>query len=660
MTLDDLVARSERIHQSGGRIEGGSPLAGHLSIASLLVRESIQNSWDARDDDRDGPVRFEIDGWDLDADRLDALRSLLPVGDLRGFRPTGDEATTGVLHPARVLERPAIRTLVISDRNTVGLCGPSESGRKWDGIRHGRPLPRPQQRFANFVRNQGRASKNIGEGDGGSYGIGKSSLWLASECGTILVHTRTTDDAGDPVERFIGLAYGEYFDMDGHEYTGRHFIGRDTGHGYVDPLTGSAASEAARRLQLPSYAIDGKPVDGTSIVIVAPRLSFDWRFEMDRLRDAVRWHAWPKLVPGVRAPAVAADLDVRLRWNNNDVEVPDPLDDHEIRPYAMALLDCARGRNQRDEGHDHEIRCGRPKKHLGDLKFREAGVPDDNVFHTTLTREELEREAESLPESDAAFDLEPTVDFPSPWGQIALIRREPLLLVGYQPIGGPDLTGNSIGVFLSADDEEVEEALTKAEPPAHDEWLYRIVPKDHPRDHRRTFAKRTVLEINAARRAFIAGFRGLETGQQGGGEQQVSRQLSEGLFGGLGGRRRPKKPSNRNTSVSRIERVVLSLVDSRQESDHVVHELDVRLVGVSDGPARRVTLTAGGAGRDNAGTMEVGHHVRFAWTDSEGTITSGPDLELDATDSTRLSLLVMVSSNLRFRPKVTMEVADVT
>ena len=87
---------------------------------------------------------------------------------------------------------------------------------------------------------------------------------------------------------------------------------------------------------------------------------------------------------------------------------------------------------------------------------------------------------------------------------MALIRREPLLLVRYEPIGGPDDAATDVGVFLSADDPEVEEALTKAEPPAHDDWIHKIVPKEHTRDHRRTFAKRTIEEIKRARMAFLA------------------------------------------------------------------------------------------------------------------------------------------------------------
>ena len=83
MSKSELVAVSERISDGGGRLEGLSPLAGRLDLSTLLVREAVQNSWDARDDRRgEEPVHFAIDGWDLDGDRLEQLRELVPVEDL--------------------------------------------------------------------------------------------------------------------------------------------------------------------------------------------------------------------------------------------------------------------------------------------------------------------------------------------------------------------------------------------------------------------------------------------------------------------------------------------------------------------------------------------------------------------------------------------------
>jgi hypothetical protein len=649
-----IVAKSEPMPTGGGRIEGGSPLAGHLGLASLLVREAVQNSWDARDDERNGPVHFAIDGWDLDTDRLDHLRTLLPVDHLKGFeRRRRIDEKSGILHPAAALAQPNVKVLVVSDRNTVGLCGPTTSGRDWQAVREGRPLERGQQRFANFIRNQGRATADIGGGDGGAYGVGKSALWMASTCGTIVVHTRTFDSAGEPVDRVIGSVHGEHFYDGGFEFTGRHFVGREDAEGIIEPLIGNEAIDARNGLPIPPYAIDGRPTYGTSIVIVAPRLNLSWQTEMDRLRDAVRWHVWPKRVPGVRDPEQGPDMEIRLGWNNNPVPVPPPLEDPEIRPYAKALLDCARDRTDSEPDRDHVARCLRPVKVLGALKFREAGARDDNAFHVTLTEREIEDSAEHDDIPLDAIDPEPAIDFSRPWGQIALIRREPLLLVRYEPVGGPDAASTMVGVYLSANDPEVENALTKAEPPAHDDWIHKIVPKDHPKDYRRTFAKRTVEEIRRGQKHLLAAFRSSDLGTQGGGEQAVSRRISEGLFGGLGGGTRPRRPKDPDRAPKKT-RAVLTLIRSDQDGAHTVHELNVNLEGVKDGAS--VVLTATGTAYDSVGSMPIDERVSFEWANDTGLLISGPTLELPASSGNALSLVVKVASDLRVRPRVGVEV----
>jgi hypothetical protein len=522
----------------------------------------------------------------------------------------------------------------------------------WEAVRHGKALPRGQQRFANFVRNMGRASSNIGGGDGGAFGVGKSALWMASECGTILIHSRTTDEYGKPVERFIGSIHGEFFDRDGFEYTGRHYIGIDHGDGIIEPLVGAAAHHAAGCLPIPSYFDDeGKHVDGTSIVILAPLLTLPWEVEMARMRDAVRWHVWPKRVTGVRGERKGADMDISLSWNNNAVELLVPEKDPEIAPYAMALVDCARRKRENEQFRDFTARCQRPMRDLGDIKFRSAGTKDSNVFHLTLTTDRLV-EAHS-DDFDGEMDDEPVVDFDQPWGQIALVRREPLLLVRYLVIGGPEEASTEVGVFLSADDEVVEAVLTKAEPPAHDDWNPEQVPKDFM-GYGRTFVKRTLAEIKRARLEFVAGLRPSSQGYRGGGEQDVSRRISGGLFGGVGGR---LKPVGGTSGVggggrSRGPRVVFGVSTTGRDLDGVtVHQLVLTLDGVGE-KEKRLKLTAGGSAHDNTGSMDVGELVSFDWETADGELIKGRDLVVSACDGAQATLVIRVGGDLRFRPKV--------
>jgi len=660
----NLNARSEKMGEGGSKIEGATPLEGHFSLASLLVREAVQNSWDARDDSRgDVPVHFEIQGWDLNDEETDHLRKLLPVGDLRGFqRKRETDPGTGTLHPQAVLEQQKLQLLVVADRRTVGLCGPVRSGRYWPPVRHGKPLERGEQRFANFVRNSGKAVSNIGHGGGGSYGVGKNALWMMSRCSTILIHSRTTDVDGKSVERFIGSIQGDFFNDGEYEYTGRHFVGALGERDVIDPLEGAQANEAIRHLPTPTYELDGKSVDGTTIFIVAPRVPLGWGVEMERIRDSIRWQVWPKRVAGVREDTDIADMTFKLGWNNNPIEIPEPKDDPEIRPYANALLDCARQRQSDDDERDHIVQCGNPDKKLGELKFRKGGLADENAFHITLSRSDLEEStklmatSEDVIESD--IEAEPAVAFDAPWGQIALIRRAPLLLVRYEPIGSDDSIAEEVGVFLSADDEKVEEALTASEPAAHDDWIYEKIQKTSKDDHRRTYAKLTVSRIRTAKKKFVTSVRGVVEGARGGGEENVSRRISDGLLGGLGGGKKPPPPPKPGKNAGGKPRAKLALVGTEQLGETTVHEMDVSVEGIGDEPVS-VVLEAAGTGRDNTGSMpEIPGLATFQWQTPDGNWVTGDQLTTSANLESRFVLRVSLHGQVRFRPKVSVTVTD--
>ena len=173
-----MEVRSEPVSDQGGRREGTRDLTADLAPAELLVRETVQNSWDARlpDEERTGPVDYLLHGRTLSDDQCELLRRLLPVEDRMGF------ASHDLMeHPRATLSAGSVDVLLVGDRGTLGLCGPTRGSepRGTDARGH---------RFVDFIRNSGRLPDTVGGGDGGSYGLGKSVLWDSSRCGTVLVH----------------------------------------------------------------------------------------------------------------------------------------------------------------------------------------------------------------------------------------------------------------------------------------------------------------------------------------------------------------------------------------------------------------------------------------------------------------------------------------
>src|SRR5205085_2751819 len=128
--------------------------------------------------------------------------------------------------------------------------------------------------FVDFIRNVG--SKRDTQLGGGTYGYGKSALYLASRCSLIVVDSQTTC-AGAPVRRFIAAQLGEAHESDHtgemRRFTGRHWWGRlEDNEEFVEPIENDEAAELATALGMPSRPAGDT---GTSIMIVDPQFIDD-------------------------------------------------------------------------------------------------------------------------------------------------------------------------------------------------------------------------------------------------------------------------------------------------------------------------------------------------------------------------------------------------
>jgi len=123
----------------------------NLSMITVLVRETVQNSWDARLSDAGG-IHFGIAGRTLTDEQVQALRQIIFANQ------------SGRLILDRALASTSnFQVLEVYDRGTTGLGGPTRADRSGSD---GEP-----RNFVNLLRNVGLPpAKPLG---GGTFGYGK-------------------------------------------------------------------------------------------------------------------------------------------------------------------------------------------------------------------------------------------------------------------------------------------------------------------------------------------------------------------------------------------------------------------------------------------------------------------------------------------------------
>ena len=342
-----MVRYSEPYQPTGGlAAEGVMNQLGRPDIEPLevLVREAVQNCWDARRE-TETKIRVEIGRRQLDeaAVALVARHVLVdPPPDL----PLADEL------------RPGMRILHFADFGTSGLGGPTRADRVIDGV------PRD---FVDFVRNIGQPpDKEFG---GGSFGYGKAAFYIASRARTIVIDTLC--ETADGLERrLMGAALGSNHAQGDILHTGRHWWGTII-DGVPEPLTGDDAARTADLLGLPPR--DGRDELGTTIAIIAPGLEPDADAVMPFIADALAWNFWPKMIS--TRGGVRATIDFRLTDDGSPVRIPDPRVHPRLRGFVEAM---DRLRTGPDDGDptvvDHTVSSQRPVQHLGRVVIQKGPV----------------------------------------------------------------------------------------------------------------------------------------------------------------------------------------------------------------------------------------------------------------------------------------------
>lgn len=441
-TIEPLDWFPKRFQPGDMDSTGGDRLLGRteLSALEILIRETAQNSWDARIDDRRPSygVSLRRADWRLRAD----LATLLPDQSRR---------TPGTY----LRDTPYV--LEISDRGTTGLDGPVTL----------RPvLGDGPRNFQDLILKLG-VPRDDGKG-GGTYGFGKTASYAFSRRGTVLYWTRCYNEQGRLEHRLIASAFSDSYVESGIQYTGRHWWGRLDEDSIV-PVLGDEADALGRRFFERHF---GPGETGTSMLILDPNLGpeslgsevaddegLQWS-ESDpavefgrRARSAIRMHLWPKLVARPDSGATPMDITLDVDGERQDL-LGDSLGTLSLWGAGLNAIRAIRAADPRDvatpQGLPVEVF---PITRLG-----------KTLGHLAVVRRIL-----ALEPGGAHDDLDPIHS--QAVQRIALMRGQPELIVetvdwiAQSPLEGVDW----LAVFKAADDWDVTYART--EPPAHDHWI---------------------------------------------------------------------------------------------------------------------------------------------------------------------------------------------
>ncbi|MCT2994682.1 hypothetical protein EFN10_00780 [Propionibacterium freudenreichii] len=416
-----------------------------LDLPTLLVRETAQNSWDAR-------IPGQIPLFDMRLRLLDNnVRDVLRWNIFRnGMAPN--------LGLDEMLDAPTLWALEISDRGTKGLGGPTRNDLE-------PPAGQPTD-YMDFVLTLGAPPDT--DAGGGTFGFGKTAIYNASACGTVLIWSRTGADAG-PQERFIASAMGTSFERGGHVFTGRQWWAVPGAEARPDdflrfePVTGAMAEQLGAAVFERTF-LEGET--GTSLLILQPHGCDEPDQLVRQWADALSRYLWPKM-------PTDQPLERQMHISLSSPGGEHPLDSPTTSTVLAARMRCLNAIRQEQAGSDE------PADSMVRLMPIAALRPKMLLGHLAMTQVPKLPDGQSYPDDT-------TVD------SVSYMRNKAELIVRDEPLG-PMATGISdwVGVFRTT--AELDPVFAEAEPPAHDSWNARS-----PKEKRaRTFVNVALRNIRA-------------------------------------------------------------------------------------------------------------------------------------------------------------------
>ena len=429
----------------GAKNPGALKVGAPPTDATLLARESIQNSWDAaralakklHDDGVEPPpftMRFRYRSL-VGADKAELVSSL-GLSELADRAGRSDRKKLGLAAEDALdeLDQPEepLRILLAEEEGTTGMDGP------WKGA---------DSRLYLALVSIGFTVK--AEGSGGSYGYGKAGLIRASATRTVIAHTcfgERADDSG-VTRRLLGMTYWGLHDLDDNSYTGFARLGVP-GDGPVVPFENDTADALARSLGI--RIRDPEVVDdlGSTFLLVDPIV------EPGDLCRAVERSWWPALTDRL--------IDVEIEDVDGTILHPRPMRDDVLRTFVRGYELATQ---HQDNSPENEF-----KRRL--KPYQPAGSKQYELGSIGLN---ADLASWSYAHDSGAEDDDAAVDHRT---LVALVRG-PRMVVEYLPVGR-NQPPYVRGVFVA--DEQIDDLLRQTEPKAHDAWLPKLEEEGIDRD----------------------------------------------------------------------------------------------------------------------------------------------------------------------------------
>ncbi|MCS3782679.1 helix-turn-helix domain-containing protein [Salinibacter ruber] len=455
----------------GGRDYGNANLFSFDPDIDTVVRETAQNAKDQAlsdvlDRDSDKPVRLVYKLITLREDALETFLDALNWEDLKPHyeaivRAENNQKTLQRIKQGfkrfqkRIEEKKEIRLLRIDDYNTTGLTGEE----------HG------EGHFTALCRNNLDSHKGSGTSRGGTYGLGKASLWLCSDISIVLFNSEPYT-AGSDGRRVFGRSEMTWHEVrqngEADSYAGPGWFGklvsREDEEGRSQELAESYWDNPAITEDLSLERQDGAP--GSSILIVGfENPASDGEETMSAIADEIEEkaaeHFWPAIEEN--------DLEVEVEVYENDRRIrgSEVQPENHVPNYVDAYRAFINGETgddltvERDEGRPVAARTVELEIPGRDVPPDDPDIPTESVTHEALLLVRSERESEGK-------------NYVSFFRGARMIVKEdgPLTLgVGSDPFSAVVVCGEAVGDTPSA--KAAELFLQTCEPPSHDDWCRR-------------------------------------------------------------------------------------------------------------------------------------------------------------------------------------------